>query len=246
MNQIRAFLYLTLAIGLAGCAGRPPVSQPLCIVGGALAGGAAGWAVDHELLDDDKTEQQAAAGAIGAAIGAATGAILCAEREAPPAPAAAAAPCQSDADGDGVMGDGEAGCPDRCPNTPTGVAVDSDGCPKVGETLLILEGVNFAFDSSKLTPESESILEKAVQALRDAASVSVRVEGHTDSVGTEQYNQKLSERRANAVVDYLVSQGIEAGRLEPMGFGESEPVASNETKEGRYKNRRVEFEVIGK
>jgi OOP family OmpA-OmpF porin len=216
----------------------------LCALGGALAGGAAGWGVNEGLLDEqDDVADDAASGAIGAAIGAAAGAIICADRGAPaPEPT----PCQGDADGDGVMGDGEASCPDRCPNTPTGVAVDSDGCPKVGETLLILEGVNFAFDSAKLTPESESILSKAVQAMQDAGSVAVRVEGHTDSVGSDAYNRGLSERRAEAVAGYLTSQGIASSRMEPVGLGESEPVASNGTEDGRYKNRRVEFEVIGK
>ena len=247
MHNLRTLAYLLcFSILLAGCAGTPPVSQPLCALGGALVGGGAGWGTNElafEDDDDDSDTDDIASGAIGAAIGAATGAMLCAEREAPPP---APTPCATDADGDGVMGDSEAGCPDQCPNTPAGVAVDPDGCPRKGETLLILEGVNFAFDSSQLTPESESILNQAVQALRDASTVTVRVEGHTDSIGTDQYNQGLSERRARAVVEYLVSQGIEPSRMEPAGYGESEPVASNETEEGRYKNRRVEFEVIGK
>jgi OOP family OmpA-OmpF porin len=111
---------------------------------------------------------------------------------------------------------------------------------------MILEGVNFAFDSAAIAPESEAILDKAVEALKNAPTVHVRVEGHTDSIGSEQYNLKLSQRRAEAVVNYLVGQGIEASRLEPVGYGESEPVASNATKEGRYRNRRVELEVISR
>jgi outer membrane protein OmpA-like peptidoglycan-associated protein len=109
---------------------------------------------------------------------------------------------------------------------------------------LILEGVNFAFDSAKISPESGDILDKAVQALRDAPNVSVRIEGYTDSIGTEKYNLKLSQKRAQAVVDYLVDHGIDPTRLDPVGYGESDPVASNATPEGRYKNRRVELEVI--
>ena len=111
---------------------------------------------------------------------------------------------------------------------------------------MILEGINFAFNKYNITPESAHILDKAVQALKDAPMLHVRVEGNTDSIGTEQYNLKLSQKRAEAVVNYLVDQGIDLSRLEPVGYGESNPVASNDTPEGRYKNRRVEFEVISK
>jgi OOP family OmpA-OmpF porin len=254
MYQLRTFVCLVLfGTLLVGCATPGPgTRQPWCAIGGALVGAGAGWAVDYELLDDDTEEGQYAAGAIGAVIGASAASILCAERKPPePVPVAApepepVKPCAMDPDGDGVMGDGELGCPDKCPNTPMGVEVDSDGCPRVGEVLLILEGVNFAFDSAKLTSESEAILDQAVKALKDASTVTVRVEGHTDSVGSEQYNLRLSQRRAEAVVEYLVSQGVEPGRVEPAGYGESQPTASNATEEGRHKNRRVEFEVISK
>ena len=115
--------------------------------------------------------------------------------------------------------------------------------PEPGELLMRLEGVNFAFDSAKLTPESGAIVDQAVQELQGAASVTVRVEGHTDSIGSEAYNLKLSERRAQAVVDYLISKGIDPSRVEPEGMGEGHPVDTNDTKEGRYHNRRVDFVV---
>ncbi len=247
MTQLRTLLCLILCgILLAGCASSR--YQPWCALGGGLVGGGAGWAVDHEALDDDSTEGQAAAGAIGAVIGATAGALLCSQK--PPAPPPPPPPpvdrCKGDPDGDGVEGDGIAGCPDKCPNTPSGVEVDSDGCPKVGEVLMILEGINFAFNKYNITPESADILDKAVQALRDAPNVRVSVEGYTDSIGTEQYNLGLSQRRAEAVVNYLVDHGIDLARLEPVGYGESNPVASNDTPEGRYKNRRVELKVIDK
>lgn len=242
---------LMLCAGIvAGCAsGAPSIRQPWCAIGGAVIGGGAGWAINEEALDND--DGDAASAAVGAAIGAALASALCPADKAPepPAQVAAAEPlpsCTADPDGDGIYGDGEAGCPDKCPNTVADVDVDADGCPKVGETLLILHGVNFAFDSARLNPESEVVLDQAVAALRDAASVNVQVEGHTDSVGSEQYNLRLSERRAQAVVDYLVRQGIDLTRLNPIGMGESHPIASNETQGGRYENRRVEFEVIAK
>jgi len=97
----------------------------------------------------------------------------------------------------------------------------------------------FDFDSSKLRPESVNILDKAVDWLNEFPTVTGVIEGHTDSVGTDAYNQGLSERRAKAVYDYLVSKGIDASRLSWKGFGESKPVATNETAEGRQLNRRI-------
>jgi len=80
--------------------------------------------------------------------------------------------------------------------------------------------------------------------MRDRPTVIVRVEGHTDSVGSDKYNQRLSERRAHAVVKYLIGKGIESNRLQAAGFGESRPIAPNETPEGRAKNRRTEFHIV--
>ena len=121
--------------------------------------------------------------------------------------------------------------------------VNERGCPEVGEKLITLEGVNFNTDSAKLRSESESILDAAVKVLNENSVVHVRVEGHTDSRGSDEYNRKLSERRAQSVVAYLVSQGIDANRLSAIGYGESAPVAPNDTPENMYKNRRVELVV---
>ncbi len=147
--------------------------------------------------------------------------------------------CPLDSDGDGVIDDN-----DQCPGTPAGVEVDSNGCPKVGETIFTLEGVNFEFDSATLTPEAKSKLDAAVSTLSsNVGNKRIRVVGHTDSIGSETYNQKLSERRAQAVVNYLVSQGVDPSILISEGRGESEPIADNSTEEGRAKNRRVEFVI---
>jgi OOP family OmpA-OmpF porin len=142
--------------------------------------------------------------------------------------------CELDDDGDGVVNS-----MDKCPNTPAGTAVDNTGCKLAPAYEMI--GINFEFDSAKLTSDSKAALDDALKILNRHADLNVEIAGHTDSVGAESYNQGLSERRANSVRDYLVSNGIDAGRLTTKGYGESEPVADNATKEGRAKNRRVEM-----
>ena len=143
----------------------------------------------------------------------------------------------SDKDGDGVYDEN-----DQCPNTEAGKKVDQRGCPEI---LLTLHGINFNSDSSKVLPDSEQVLAKAGTALQDSVGVSVIIEGHTDNTGTSSYNQLLSERRAKAVLDFLVANGIERERLVSVGKGESTPIAGNNTKEGRYQNRRVVFRTVG-
>ncbi len=109
--------------------------------------------------------------------------------------------------------------------------------------IIKLEGVYFNHDSAELKPSSIATLDKAVATLKRRASIHVEVAAHTDSSGSDEYNQSLSERRAASVMDYLVAHGIDASRLTSKGYGESQPVASNGTKEGRAKNRRVELRV---
>lgn len=115
--------------------------------------------------------------------------------------------------------------------------------PCGGEANWVLVGVNFEFDKSKLLPESYPILDHAVEVLNENPNLTVEIQGHCDYVGSDQYNQKLSERRANAVKDYLVSKGISASRLTTIGYGKTKPIADNSTVIGRAKNRRVEFKV---
>jgi outer membrane protein OmpA-like peptidoglycan-associated protein len=165
---------------------------------------------------------------------------------APPAPPAqpaatplAAPPPNPDLDGDGVLNER-----DKCPNTRPGAVVDLDGCEV--EAVISLEGVHFEFDKATLTPEAMAILDKAAGLLASQAKVVVEVAGHTDNVGSDTYNQGLSERRAIAVKDYLESKGITATRLTARGYGEAQPVASNDTDEGRALNRRVELIVLSR
>jgi len=148
--------------------------------------------------------------------------------------------CPLDSDRDGV-----ADFEDQCPATPLGTIVDETGCPLPGEKVFSMSGVNFEFNSATLTDHAKAVLNDGVDAVNNLGdSVGVSVEGHTDSIGSASYNQKLSLKRAKSVVAYLVSQGIEPSRLKPVGMGESNPIASNDTDAGRAQNRRVDFVVL--
>jgi OOP family OmpA-OmpF porin len=114
--------------------------------------------------------------------------------------------------------------------------------PAPVEEKIVLRGVNFDFDKSNIRPDAAVILDEAVVAL-GSSSAPVMVEGHTDWVGSDAYNQGLSERRAESVRRYLSEHGVDEGRLSTAGYGESRPIASNETREGRALNRRVELLV---
>jgi outer membrane protein OmpA-like peptidoglycan-associated protein len=103
--------------------------------------------------------------------------------------------------------------------------------------------VNFAFDSSNLTSVAQTNLDKLAQVLNNNPDTNINIYGHTDSKGADDYNMKLSERRANAVKAYLSSKGISSNRMMAKGEGESQPVATNDTDAGRAQNRRVEFAI---
>jgi len=154
--------------------------------------------------------------------------VVAAPVAAPPPPPPPPAKC-ADSDNDGVCDE-----MDKCPGTPAGVKVDSVGCP-MEQTLKLL----FDFDSAELRPESITELERVVTFMGDVPFAKAMVEGHTDSVGTEAYNQALSDRRAKAVFDYLSSRGVDPARLSSIGHGELKPIADNATAEGRQLNRRV-------
>src|SRR6476620_10714842 len=111
------------------------------------------------------------------------------------------------------------------------------------ERTIILDDVLFDFEKSNIKPEAGAILDRLVAFMNENKDKSVNLSGHTDNVGTEAYNQRLSERRVNSVKDYIVKKGVDAGRVWGQGFGESKPIADNKTREGRAKNRRVEIKV---
>lgn len=122
-------------------------------------------------------------------------------------------------------------------------APPAEAPPPSGTQIAHLEGTHFAFDSAKLTPAGEAILDEAVAAMDKHATIRVRIEGNTDSVGSDAYNMKLGQRRADTVQRYLVGKGIAADRLTAVSYGETKPIASNDTAEGRAQNRRVDLVV---
>ncbi len=101
--------------------------------------------------------------------------------------------------------------------------------------------MNFDFDKATLQPQGKPILDEAARILKENPSINVQVQGYTDAIGSVEYNLKLSDRRAATVKNYLVAQGVSASRLTTKGFGKSNPVASNDTADGRAQNRRVEL-----
>jgi OOP family OmpA-OmpF porin len=167
--------------------------------------------------------------------------------------------CPLDTDGDGVYD-----YLDKCPGTPAGVKVDQDGCPypvaapvapaapavrvapSATEAAIVEKGrvtlnVEFDFDKSDIRKEFHQEIGNLAAVMKKYPDLNILLEGHTDSIGGVKYNEKLSERRANAVKKYLVEKfGIEASRLTTKGYGLTRPVASNATKDGRQKNRRVD------
>ncbi len=104
-----------------------------------------------------------------------------------------------------------------------------------------LDGVTFEFDSAQLTPNAMNVLRRVAESLRGQPGVRVEIAGHTDNVGSADYNQSLSQRRAESVVNFLVSEGVDRGRLTARGYGETQPEADNSTADGRSRNRRVEM-----
>ena len=176
--------------------------------------------------------------------------------------------CFADSDKDGV-----ANSLDKCPASPEGSAVNDEGCPaikdtdkdgvadkddlcpasKQGETVnkfgctptenINLKGVTFATGSATLTSSSLPILNRAAKILIDNPAIKVEIAGHTDNKGLAAVNKRLSQRRANTVMKYLIKKGVKANRLSAKGYGESQPIASNKTESGRATNRRVEMKI---
>jgi OOP family OmpA-OmpF porin len=251
MHTVSRFFLLALLATLSACTTTTERQYEGCIVGLSALGGSLGALASG------------GSGAVpGIAAGAATSAVVCAPPPPPPPPA------PLDSDGDGVVDGSDAcprtpagvkvdsrGCPldsdgdgvadylDRCPGTPAGVKVDGSGCPLAKEVILSVDRLQFAFDSAQLDASARAALDAAVDLIKANAAVKLDVVGHTDSSGPEAYNQKLSERRAQAAVDYLVSRGVDRDQLRAVGRGEAEPVASNDSRDGRSRNRRVDLVV---
>lgn len=161
-----------------------------------------------------------------------------------------------DADGDGVADEN-----DECPRTPAGAKVLPSGCalvgdcrtPQAGEQVdengcapgrrFVLKGVNFASSSDVLSSDAQGALGGVVETLQAYPDVKIEVGGHTDNTGSAALNKSLSERRARSVLQYLAQQGVDAGRMNAVGYGAAQPIAANDNEDGRQTNRRVELKI---
>jgi OOP family OmpA-OmpF porin len=152
---------------------------------------------------------------------------------AKPAPKPKAVPMPMDSDKDGVSDN-----LDQCPDTPLGATVDARGCWTYAAKVL------FDINSAEVKSEAYPMLTEAVLIMKQNPDLKVQIDGHADSTGAPEYNMTLSEKRAEAIKDFMVTRGIDAERLTTKGFGITKPAASNKTKEGRAKNRRVELTPV--
>jgi len=145
--------------------------------------------------------------------------------------------CELDSDRDGIFDS-----VDSCPGSVAGANVDTKGCEIAA--VVVLKGVNFNTGSMALTESSKAILADVAQTLKKNAHLKVELGGYTDNTGSKAFNISLSQRRAQAVVDFLVSRGVNAGNLTAKGYGPDSPVADNSTASGRAENRRVEMHIV--
>lgn len=234
MKRGRSFWVLwalaATGMGLSGCAMSQSKRDGVTLgaMVGAIVGGGVGAGVGPEFRHKgtDEDDERAAGIAIGVGAGALIGgligyALASDEVEPPPPPPPPPAPA--------------------APETPPAPVA-----PR--EKRIILRGVNFDYDKSNIKSEFAPVLDEAAQTLKGNPDINVRISGHTDSIGSDEYNQRLSERRAQAVKQYLVSKGIASSRLSTEGRGEREPIAQNtkngrDNPEGRAMNRRAELAI---
>ncbi len=146
-------------------------------------------------------------------------------------------PVVIDGDGDGVPD-----AADRCKDTVGGAKVEPDGCVHKAQ-VVVLPNIEFALDRAELAPAGREVLDTVVRFMNDQPEIELGIRGHTDATGGELYNLRLSQARAAAAMAYLVEKGIAARRMRSAGYGETRPLASNETEEGRERNRRVELNI---
>ena len=163
--------------------------------------------------------------------------------DTPPGVKVTATGCPVDTDGDGV-----ADYLDKCPNTPAGMKVNVAGCPvlfEAGKSAMVLTGVTFATNSAVLDPSSTEVLDKVANAVQyNPAGAKFEVAGYTDNTGSLAHNNKLSQQRADAVMNYLISKGVPASMLVAKGYGPKFPIDTNATADGRANNRRVVLKQV--
>src|SRR5262245_46675694 len=227
----RSGLAAFLTIWLAGCATNGGPSPGVCaligggagLVGGGVAGGY--YSDDH---DDNDNNQLIGVGiaAAGTAVGAGLGYLVCSLMEEEPKPEPRRAP------------------PPPPPPAPRAAPPPAPKEPDVCKEMVRIHDIKFENDKAEIQPNASTVLDQTAGALQKCPETRVRLNAYTDANGSDAYNQKLSDRRANAVREYLESQGVAAGRIEAKGLGESNPIADNATAEGRAENRRVEIEPI--
>ena len=217
---------LGLVLLVAGCAGR---QWDRCAIAGAVVGTLGGALVADATAGKhhaDRHLPEIGGGALGGmALGAIAGHFLCdrSGQPSPPTPAASEAPP---------------------PPGPLAKVVVTD------EQMVTLEPIYFDLDRATIEPGSLPILDAVAKAISERPQVKVRVEGHTDSTGSEPHNRRLSQRRAEAVAKYLEQKGIAADRLDAVGRGSGRPIAPNrnpdgsDNPQGRAKNRRTEFHIV--
>jgi OOP family OmpA-OmpF porin len=213
MRLSRTSIAMLLAVTLTGCAGmrHDPYCKWALPAWGAAAGGT-GAGLGVGLGASDPSDGEIAGAAVGGAVAG------------------------------GLLGwlVGHYVCEEQVAEAPPPPPPPPPPAP-VHKKISLQADTYFDFDKATLKPEGKRKIDEVVGEMKANPNIRVLVEGHTDSIGSEAYNQRLSERRANAVADYLKSQGIAASRITTKGWGETKPEASNKTKEGRAQNRRVEL-----
>jgi outer membrane protein OmpA-like peptidoglycan-associated protein len=225
-NWISAAAAVVLLM-VSGCANmQQPRRWDGCAIGGAILGGAAGAGIGlgianavgrsgDNVFNEERGTAMWASGIGGAVIGTLLGHYLCDPLIQPPPPPPPPPPP----------------LPPPPPPPP----------PPLVRQKLVLRGVHFDFNKSRIRPGDAAVLDEAASTLKANPNVTINVNGYCDAIGGEEYNLRLSDRRSDAVVDYLVNAGIPSSRLIPHGYGKTDFVATNDTAEGRAQNRRVEL-----
>jgi len=206
--------FLAVAVSMTACANGGPEPLVCAAVAGILGAGGAGVAATH--IDGSHDDEYIyPIGAAGGILLGTAGYFICKAMQHEEVAEVEPTPAPTPAPPPPPMEEGE---------------------------KIVLRGVNFDFDKANIRPDAAVILDEAVHLL-GSSGPGVSIEGHTDWIGSDAYNAGLSERRANAVQAYLIEHGVDSSRLSTVGYGESRPIASNDTREGRALNRRVELLV---